>query len=154
MEQKVVSIPDITSRPYNLSVEREMPFEASMLYKAWTEEFDLWFAAPGSVIMEGKVNSVFFFETEFQGIRHPHYGRFIALEINRLVELTWVTGDGGTRGAETIVTVELCETNKGTLLKLTHKGFPDEESRNGHEAAWPMILEQLENRLIERANKK
>lgn len=142
-----VRIPDLSSRPYNLNVERNMPFPAGVLYRAWTEQFDLWFADPGSVIMKAEVNTVFFFETSYEGKRHPHYGRFLRLEPEHLVELTWITGEGGTKGAETVVSIELIQYETWTSLKLSHAGFPDEESRNAHEQAWPFVLAQMESRL-------
>jgi uncharacterized protein YndB with AHSA1/START domain len=149
-DQPIFRKPDLSSRPYNLAVERVMSLSAERLFNVWTKEFDVWFAAPGSVLMQGKVNTPFFFETEFRPAetakiqRHPHYGRFLKLIPDQLVELTWVTGAGGTKGAETIVTVELIPEGEKTLLKLTHSGFPDEESKDAHQQAWPMVLEQLE----------
>lgn len=148
--------PDISNRPYDLTVESLMNLKPETLFNAWTNEFDVWFASPGSVLMAGKVNTPFFFETEFRPDensdlqRSPHYGRFLKLIPNQLIKLTWVTGKGGTKGFETVVTVELTSKVEKTLLKLTHSGFPDEESKNGHQQAWPMVLKQLEKRYTEK----
>lgn len=149
MKQTIpVHMPDLSLRPFKLSAERLMSFPPNVLYRAWTEQFDLWFAEPGSVLMKGEVNTAFYFETAFEGSRHPHYGRFLRLVPDQLVELTWLTGADGTKGAETVVTVELKEAESGTVLRLNHAGFSDEESRDKHEQAWPLVLDQLEDRLV------
>jgi uncharacterized protein YndB with AHSA1/START domain len=139
--------PDLSSRPHALTIERTMTTPPDLLFHAWTQQFDRWFAAPDTVVMRAEVNAPFFFATQYAGALQPHYGRFLRLEPSRLVELAWLTGAAGTKGAETVVTVEFTPSGSGTRLRLTHAGFLDEASRDQHREAWPLVLDQLDQRM-------
>jgi uncharacterized protein YndB with AHSA1/START domain len=141
-------IPDLSLRPYQLIVKRSMDASPETLFHAWTEQMERWFAAPGTVLMKPEINSPFFWETHMGGKRHAHYGSILSLEPGRLVELTWITGAGGTEGAETVVTIELKAQGSGTDLRLTHARFTNEDLMIRHKDAWPLVLEQLDRQMI------
>ena len=131
----------------HLGTERTFHAPPGAIYRAFTERFDAWFAAPGTVTMRAEEGEPFFFEVHAAGKAYPHYGRILRLERDRRVELAWVTGTGGTRGAETVLSIDLTPEGTGTRLRLSHAGFPDEPSRDAHAQAWPMVLDQLASRL-------
>jgi uncharacterized protein YndB with AHSA1/START domain len=120
----------------------------SALFSSWTEQFDRWIAAPGSVLMKAEVDVQFDFATEFKEKLHSHFGRFLQLEPERLVELTWFTGEGGTDGSETVVTANIIPMGDGSNAKRTHAGFWNEELRKRREQARPMVLAQLEKGIV------
>ncbi|MGW6335341.1 SRPBCC family protein [Nocardia rhamnosiphila] len=150
MVDQQVRVPDLSTRPYELTVERVMTASPELLYLAWTQGFDIWLAEPSSVRMRPEVNEPFYFETREEGKSRPHYGRFLRLEAGRLVELTWVTGAGGTEGTETVVRVEFVKQPRGIRLRLRHSGFADEAARDRHRGAWPAVLDRLDERTATR----
>ncbi|MFE0103703.1 SRPBCC domain-containing protein [Streptomyces sp. NPDC059009] len=143
--------PDLGARPHGVTVERVMKAPPEAVYRAWTEEVDAWFAEPGMIRMRAVVGEPFVFVTRHEKALHPHYGRFLALEPNRLVKLTWVTGALGTDGAETIVTVKLePAADGGTRLWLTHAGFYNQTAARGHGDAWTQhVLPHLDDVLAD-----
>ena len=136
--------PDLSGRPSACVIESTMISSPHAIYKAWSEQFDRWFAAPGTVLMRPVVDAPFFFETHYDGGRHPHYGRFHDLKQDRFVEITWVTGSAGTEGAETVVSVAITPHGSGSHVRLTHSGFPNHESMKRHDKAWVAVLANLD----------
>lgn len=141
----VFAKPDLSKRPSFCQAERTMNLSADAIYRAWTEQIDKWFASPDTVLMRPEINAPFFFQVQFEDQQHPHYGRFLKLETNKLIELTWLTA--GTLGAETWVTVALTPHASRTHVLLTHAGFADEKTMSQHKDAWPQVLAQLEERI-------
>ena len=109
-------LPDLSSRPFSMTVEREMKADAGQIYIAWTERFDKWFAQPGELIMKPEAGSLFFFYNRHDWGRHAHYGRFLALTKNERVEMTWLTGAPGTYGDETVIEIELSPRGDGNII--------------------------------------
>jgi uncharacterized protein YndB with AHSA1/START domain len=143
-------IPDLSSRPHSMTLELQMKADAASIFNAWTRDFDLWFAEPGELIMTPEENRPFFFYNRHDWGRHAHYGRFVKLEKDKLIEMTWLTGKPGTYGAETVIRIELTPQESGTAFRMTHSGFEDEAAAKGHKDNWPLALEELDQKLISR----
>lgn len=142
-----VSRPDLSERPGIARCQRVVRATPSEVFAAFTTGFERWFAQPGTLSLVPAVGRAFFFYNRDAWGRHPHYCRILALEPDRLVELTWVTGNGeavGTEGAETVLRVELTADGEGTAIHLTHAGLPNEASRAAHEENWPLALDALD----------
>ena len=117
------------------------------IYAAWTSKIDLWFAQPEALLMTPEVDKPYFFYNKNEWGRHPHYGRFLELIENEVVEMTWMTGNGtnvGTQGAETVIRVELTPKDKGTMVHFSQSGFVNQKSLDDHKENWPLALSDLE----------
>lgn len=129
---------------FSFTHEQTLKASPHDIYQAWTVAFDTWFASPGKIRMNPVEGEPYWFEVIHEGDRHPHYGRFLMLESDRVIEQTWVTGKGGTEGAETVLRIDLRATTSGTTLRLSHSGFAAESSANRHAESWPQILTHLD----------
>jgi uncharacterized protein YndB with AHSA1/START domain len=68
--------PDLSSSSFRFTVERVMDASPDVLYRAWTEQFDRWFATLGTLLMKAEVNAIFSWEIhhdERQFCDHIHH---------------------------------------------------------------------------------
>ncbi len=138
--------PDLSGRPLQATCVHTIRAKPEDVFAAWTTRFDCWFAQAGTLDLVPEPGRPYFFYNREDWGRHPHYGRILEVRPNELVEMTWVTGNGtdvGTRGAETILRVELVPDGASTQVHLTHSGFASEVSRADHQENWPLALEIL-----------
>ncbi|HEX3796402.1 MAG TPA: SRPBCC domain-containing protein [Acidimicrobiales bacterium] len=136
---------DVAGPDRSCIVEVTLEATPEAIYRTWTERFDTWFASPDAITMDPRVGQPYWFEVVHEGARHPHYGRFLALEPGELIKQTWVSGPNGTDGAETVVTVMLRPEGAGTHVVLTHSGFLSESAAQGHGNSWSAILRHLDD---------
>ncbi len=126
---------------FGTSLVREYAVAPDLLFDAWVVRFDEWFAERGAIWQRLEVGVPYFFETIHAGRRHPHYGRVLAFEPGRLLEMTWLN-EAGTRGVETVVRVEVSSSDAGARLRLSHGGFRDEVTSTEHGKAWSGLLQE------------
>jgi len=146
--------PNLSSRPLHVTCRHTVNAKPAEAFAAWTDRIDTWFAQPGTLSMVPEPGRAYFFYNRDEWGRHPHYGRFLDVVENQLIEMTWMTGDGnaeGTEGAETVLRIELEPDGSATEVRLTHAGFVTERSRRGHAENWPLALEILDEALRGRA---
>lgn len=152
MHAPVSSIPrpDLSTRPLRTTCDYTIGARPQEVYAAWTDRFDIWFAQAGTLFMVPEAGRPYFFYSRYEWGRHPHYGRFLDVVENKLIEMTWMTGNGtaeGTEGAETVLRIELIPNGEATEVRLTHLGFVSEKSRDGHRENWPLALQTLDEAL-------
>lgn len=70
----------------------------------------------------------------------PHSGEYLKIEPYTQLIFTW---ESPFSMSGSTVTLDLSPAEEGTLLKLTHVKFPDEQSRSNHEGGWTSILREL-----------
>lgn len=72
-------------------------------------------------------------------------GVYRIVEPPRMLEFTWTHDWGDNKDRETIVRYELIPRGTATLLRVTHSGFEDAASRDGHNEGWKRVLNWLKD---------
>ncbi|HET7842867.1 MAG TPA: SRPBCC domain-containing protein [Xanthomonadales bacterium] len=128
---------------FRADVARRYGAPPAKVFAAWTDPASAskWLASGGEVVMNPQVGGLFYVNMVYEGNKYPHYGRYLRVERDRVLEFTWVSE--GTKGKESVVTVTFEPAGSGTKLTLAHEGLPDEENAKSHEGGWTELLEAM-----------
>jgi uncharacterized protein YndB with AHSA1/START domain len=132
---------------FECTVPRTIQASAERVFRAWTDP-DVarrWLSNGGDLVLQPHVGGLYFLDMVYGEHTYPHYGRYLRVEPQRLLEFTWMSQ--GTLGKESLVRVEFEPLAAGTRVTLTHVGLPDEKLRDDHESGWKELLAWLEERL-------
>lgn len=143
------------TQPVILKVSRHIKASRERVFAAWTTPADImkWLGGPGcnvtSAKMDLRVGGHYTFLVNKSCDGNESCGGMTGQyrEINppsRLV-FTWSPIKAANEeGFDTQVTVDLTEEKGGTLVTITHEGFPNTEVCELHNIGWTASLEKLE----------
>ncbi len=134
-----------------LTLTRTIPAPPAEVYDVWLDAKNPggpWFGSR-RVILDVKVDGLFYHSVAHEGREWAHYGRFIALDRPRCIEHTWVSE--GTRGLESVVTLTFEPDGDKTQVTLRHVGIPDDDFGRQHGDGWAYVLGAIEERFAKRA---
>ena len=129
-----------------LTVTRVIPAAPEAVFDVWIDPKSPggpWFGAH-RVILDARVDGLFYLALGHEARIYPHYGRFVRIERPGLVEHTWMSE--GTRGLESVVTVTMRASGDGTEVTLRQANVPDDEEGRKHEEGWGSALAALAER--------
>jgi len=91
-----------------------------------------------------RVGGAFQIKMDVEGGPYTAHGVYREIDPPRRLVYTWDWREADHRmDVETVVTIELSEVDGGTLMQLTHEGFPSVEAKAAHEEGWTPCLEHL-----------
>jgi uncharacterized protein YndB with AHSA1/START domain len=137
----------------DLTLTRLIPASPAEVYDVWLDPKSPggpWFGCE-RVILDARVDGLFYHSVVHEGRRWAHYGRFVALERPRRIEHTWMSE--GTRGLESVVTLTLEPSGDKTQVTLRHAGVPDDDFGRQHGDGWRWMLEMIEQRFTRKSAK-
>ena len=105
-----------------LTITRAIPARPDEVYDVWLDTKSPggpWFGAK-RVLMDAKVDGLFYHCVDYEGHEWAHYGRFVALDRARRIEHTWMSE--ATRGLESIVSVAFEADGKGSWSRCATPG--------------------------------
>jgi uncharacterized protein YndB with AHSA1/START domain len=139
-------------KPQDLSLRlvRTIKAPPDKVFAAWTEPQALkrWMAPSGDMTVTvaetdlrigGRYRIVM---REPDGTEHRVGGTYHEIDPGRRLAFSWAWEDSPDR--QTLVTVELHESDVGTEVVLTHSGFADAQSRDRHDQGWTGCIGRLE----------
>jgi uncharacterized protein YndB with AHSA1/START domain len=140
--------------PLVLRLSRRLPAPRELVFRALTEPAELarWWGPAGFTVPEctldarpgGAWRTVM---RSPEGRDHIVSGVYREIRPPTRLVLTWAWETEGTRGHETLVTIELHEQGEATLLELHHELFESESSRDQHRHGWSSCFDCLEQAL-------
>jgi len=141
-----------TTQPISLTVSRLIKAPRERVFAAWITPSDVvrWLGGEECHIqtatIDPRVGGEYHFKMKGSDGKPGMSGVFREIKSPERLVFTWMTGGCNEEMArvETLVTVEFTTQTGGTLVQLTHEGFPNEESREKHNYGWTCSFDKLE----------
>ena len=136
----------------SLTMKRDFKASQQAVYEAWTnvEALTAWFAPTKEMTtiihqLELYVGGGYRFEMlEPNGTQHIVYGEYVELNPYDQLVFTW-KWESDEQKVDSLVSIDLSETNGITNLILTHEKLASQESVELHSEGWTGCLAQLVN---------
>jgi glutathione S-transferase len=142
-----------TTQPVSLKISRFIKAPRERVFAAWITPSDVvrWLGGEKchmqSATIDPRVGGEYHFNLKGGDKTKPGMtGVFREIKSPERLVFTWMTDscDAEMPRAETLVTVEFSAQAGGTLVQLTHEGFPSEEVREQHNQGWSSSFDLLE----------
>lgn len=145
---------DTATRGFELTITKQLPASPEEVFSAWLDPDHLkqWIAPMGTAsvpLLEPRVGGRYRIDMHGENATYVHQGEYLELESPRRLQFTWISD--GTEQQSSVVTIELAESDGGTLLTLKHEKLPSTQSAENHQGGWAAIAENLAKVLATKA---
>ncbi|MEQ8665033.1 MAG: SRPBCC domain-containing protein [Rhodospirillales bacterium] len=138
-----------------LTITRTFNAPRALLFRMWTqpEHVARWWGCVDcqsiEVRMDARPNGAFSAEMVLtDGAVHLIYGVFTDVREPEHLALTWTwKRDDGTKGSDTVVTIDLADRDDKTEMTLHQAVFDDVDECSDHLEGWTASLDRLDDRL-------